>query len=204
MEGRQVIKFIFDRIAGTILSVITFPLVLFIALVLIFTQGFPIFYVQERVGYKGKIFKMVKFRTMRKNADSTNTITIKGDRRVTLIGAWLRRYKLDELPELWHVMVGQMSMVGPRPDVKKYAERLKGEERKILNLRPGITGPATLKYLNEEELLAQQPDPISYNDNVIFPDKVRINMEYYKRYNLWLDLKYIFATIFCRNRYVGK
>lgn len=204
MEGRQVIKFIFDRIAGTILSVITFPLVLFIALVLIFTQGFPIFYVQERVGYKGKIFKMVKFRTMRKNADSTNTITIKGDRRVTPIGAWLRRYKLDELPELWHVMVGQMSMVGPRPDVKKYAERLKGEERKILNLRPGITGPATLKYLNEEELLAQQPDPISYNDNVIFPDKVRINMEYYKRYNLWLDLKYIFATIFCRNRYVGK
>lgn len=204
MEGRQVIKFIFDRIAGTILSVITFPLVLFIALVLIFTQGFPIFYVQERVGYKGKIFKMVKFRTMRKNADSTNTITIKGDRRVTPIGAWLRRYKLDELPELWHVMVGQMSMVGPRPDVKKYSERLKGEERKILNLRPGITGPATLKYLNEEELLAQQPDPISYNDNVIFPDKVRINMEYYKRYNLWLDLKYIFATIFCRNRYVGK
>lgn len=198
------IKYIFDRLMGFFLTLITLPLILILILLLLFTQGFPIFFVQERVGYKGRLFKMVKFRTMKKNANQTNTITIEGDERITKIGAILRRYKLDELPEIWHVLIGQMSMVGPRPDVKKYAEMLRGEEKKILELRPGITGPATLKYFNEEQILAKQPDPIFYNDHVIFPDKVRINLEYYYNYSLWTDFKIIFATIFCRKRYARK
>lgn len=197
-------KFIFDRLIGFFLTVITLPLILIMILILVFAQGFPIFFIQERIGYKGRPFKMVKFRTMRKNVNQTNTITIEGDERITKVGAILRRYKLDELPEIWHVLLGQMSMVGPRPDVKKYAEMLQGEEKKILELRPGITGPATLKYFNEEQILAKQPDPIFYNDHVIYPDKVRINLEYYYNYSLWTDFKIIFATILCRKRYARK
>jgi lipopolysaccharide/colanic/teichoic acid biosynthesis glycosyltransferase len=131
--------------------------------------------------------------------ESNSTVSVKGDRRITKIGAFLRKYKLDELPELWNVLIGQMSIVGPRPDVKGYADELKGEDRKILNLRPGITGPASLKYANEEELLSYQENPEKYNNEVIFPDKVRINLDYYFNQNLILDLKIIFATIFRTN-----
>ncbi len=189
------IKYIFDRICGLIGSIIFLPLMLVIAVIIIFREGFPVFYFQKRVGYKGRLFTMIKFRTMRPN-DSKNTVSVKGDARITRTGAFLRKYKLDELPELWNVLAGQMSMVGPRPDVPGYADLLEGENRKILNLRPGITGPATLKYSNEEELLALTDDPVRYNDEVIFPDKVKINLEYYYRHNLLIDLKIIFATIF--------
>ena len=127
------------------------------------------------------------------------TIIIKGDIRITKFGSFIRKYKLDELPELWNVLLGQMSIVGPRPDVKGFADELKGEDRKILNLRPGITGPASLKYANEEELLSYQENPEVYNKKVIFPDKVRINLDYYYNQNLILDLKIIFATIFRTN-----
>ena len=109
---------------------------------------------------------------------------------------FLRRYKLDELPELWNVLKGEMSLVGPRPDVPGYADNLKGKDRRILELRPGITGTASLKYANEEEILAAQDDPQKYNDEVIFPDKVKVNLQYYKNQSLWLDIKIIFATIF--------
>ena len=130
------------------------------------------------------------------SSDSNITITVQGDMRITKIGKFLRRYKLDELPELWNVFIGDMSFVGPRPDVPGYADKLVGRDRDILKLQPGITGQATLKYVNEEEILAEHDDPIRYNDEVIFPDKVRINLEYYDNQSIWLDIKIIFATIF--------
>ena len=122
-------------------------------------------------------------------------IYLKGETRITPLGAKLRKYKLDELPELWNVLLGQMSFVGPRPDVPGYADKLVGEEQKILLLKPGITGPASMKYANEEEILAKQPDPVKYNNEVIYPDKVRINLEYMKHRNFWLDLKIIIYTV---------
>ena len=133
---------------------------------------------------------------MRVNKSDKNTISIKGDNRITNIGSFLRKYKLDELPELWNVLVGEMSFVGPRPDVPGYADKLQGSDREILNLRPGITGMASLKYINEEEILSKKKNPKKYNDEVIFPDKVRINREYYLNQSIWLDIKIIFATIF--------
>ena len=142
----------------------------------------------------GKEFTIFKFRTMVIN-DGRNTISTRNDSRIMKEGAILRRWKLDELPELFNVLMGDMSFVGPRPDMPEYAKKLKGEERLILSLRPGITGPATLKYIDEEEILARVPDPVDYNDRVIYPDKVRINLEYVKRYSLLEDLKMIFYTV---------
>ena len=127
---------------------------------------------------------------------SYSTISVKGDIRITKIGAVLRRYKLDELPELWNVLVGDMSLVGPRPDVAGYADKLEGEDRNILKLRPGITGLASLKFANEEAFLSKQYDPEKFNDEIIYPEKVRLNLDYYYNHNLWIDIKIIFATIF--------
>ena len=127
------------------------------------------------------------------------TVTTKNDIRITKWGHFFRRTKLDELPSLWNVLKGDMSLVGPRPDVPGYADKLTGDNRRILQLRPGITGPATLKYANEEQLLANVDDPVKYNDEVIFPDKVRINLEYLDNWSLWLDIKIIIRTIFRTN-----
>lgn len=153
----------------------------------------PIFFCQKRIGQNGSPFFMYKFRTMKVDHGG-NTISVKGESRITPLGAVLRRYKLDELPELFNVLKGEMSLVGPRPDVPGYADLLLGEDRLILKLKPGLTGPASLKYSNEEELLANQSDPKNYNDTVIFPDKVRINLNYYKHRSLLLDLKIILYT----------
>lgn len=155
----------------------------------------PIFFIQERVGQYGIFFKLIKFRTMY-TGHSGVPISIKGESRITLFGAFLRKYKLDELPELVNVLLGQMSFVGPRPDVPGYADRLVGEDRKILELKPGITCPASLKYFNEEELLATVSDPIKYNDEVIFPEKVKINLKYYYNNSFWIDLRIIIKTVF--------
>ncbi len=125
-----------------------------------------------------------------------NSITVAGENRITPVGRFLRRYKLDELPELWNVLIGEMSVVGPRPDMPGYADKLTGDDRRLLNIRPGITGPATLKYANEEELLAQQADPVKYNDEVMFPDKVSINLKYIDQWSFWLDIKIILQTVF--------
>ena len=142
------------------------------------------------------MFNMIKFRSMSVDSDKMNSISVKGDERITRIGVFLRKYKLDELPELCNVLVGDMSFVGPRPDVSGYADKLEGEDVLILELRPGITGPASLKYANEEEVLALQEDHVKYNDEVIYPDKVKINLDYYYNNNLWIDIKIIFATVF--------
>tara|TARA_Y100000813_G_scaffold6840_1_gene5074 strand:+ start:729 stop:1316 length:588 start_codon:yes stop_codon:yes gene_type:complete len=193
------IKRFFDLTFSLIGILILFPLMLLISLVIKLDSKGPIFFIQNRVGKDGKLFAMIKFRSMSVFQTRKSTVSVKGDIRITKVGAFIRKYKLDELPELWNVLLGQMSIVGPRPDVKGYADELKGEDRKILNLRPGITGPASLKYANEEELLSYQENPEVYNKEVIFPDKVRINLDYYYNQNLILDLKIIFATIFRTN-----
>lgn len=151
------------------------------------------FFLQTRVGRKGQPFKVVKIRTMRK-VDGT-TVTTRNDARITPFGAKLRRWKLDELPQLWNVLKGEMSLVGPRPDVPGYLDRLSGRDSRLLALRPGITGPATLRYRNEEDLLAHQPDPQRYNDEVIWPDKVRINLDYLDNWSFRKDLQLIFRTV---------
>ncbi len=154
----------------------------------------PILFRQKRVGQYGKLFTMIKFRTMSVSHHGSS-ISVAGESRITPLGAKLRKYKLDELPELWNVLIGDMSFVGPRPDVPGYAEQLKGKDKDILRLKPGITGPATLKYRNEEELLAQQIDPQRYNNEVIFPDKVKINLDYFHHRSFWGDLCIIIKTI---------
>jgi lipopolysaccharide/colanic/teichoic acid biosynthesis glycosyltransferase len=190
------IKRIFDFSSSLLGLVILFPLIILISFAIKIGSSGPILFSQKRVGMDGKLFTLIKFRSMMINQESNNTATAKGDNRITTIGVFLRRYKLDELPELWNVLKGEMSLVGPRPDVPGYADNLKEEDRRILELRPGITGTASLKYSNEEEMLAEQDDPQKYNDEVIFPDKVKINLEYYENQTLWLDIKIIFATIF--------
>lgn len=193
-------KRVFDFLVSLVGLFLLIPLLGLLSLLIKFTSKGTIFFFQERVGENGVFFKMIKFRSMQMIQDSDSTISVKGDMRVTKVGSFLRKYKLDELPELWNVLVGDMSLVGPRPDVPGYADFLKGEDRNILKLKPGITGPASLKYANEEEILSRQENPKEYNDEIIYPDKVRINLDYYYQSNLWIDIKIIFATIF-RNSY---
>ncbi len=160
--------------------------------------GGTVIFKQKRVGVDGKLFTMYKFRTMTVT-HSGSSISVKGEGRITPLGALLRKYKLDELPELWNVFIGDMSFVGPRPDVPGYADKLQGKDRDILKLKPGITGPASLKYRNEEELLAFQDNPQQYNDEVIFPDKVRINHAYLDHWSFWLDIRIILYTVLGKN-----
>lgn len=154
----------------------------------------PVIFTQARIGRNGKVFNCHKFRTMHLGQEDSS-VSVAGESRITPFGAKLRKYKLDELPELWNVLIGDMSFVGPRPDVPGYADMLQGEDRIILSLRPGITGPATMKYRNEEELLASIDDPIKYNDEVIYPDKVRINRYYAEHYSFIKDIQMIFCTV---------
>ena len=150
------------------------PLFIIVAILIkVKMPGGPVLFKQKRVGRYGKLFTMYKFRSMTVS-HSGSSVSVAGEARITSLGATLRRFKLDELPELWNVMVGEMSIVGPRPDVPGYADKLQGDDRRILELRPGITGPASLKYRDEEEQLAKVENPVEYNDTVIFPDKVRI------------------------------
>lgn len=195
-EIKQMMKFFFDRIFSLFGLLVLAP-VLFVVAVLIKIRmpGGPAIFRQRRVGRNGKLFTMYKFRSMTVS-HSGSSVSVAGESRITPLGAKLRKYKLDELPELWNVLKGDMSFVGPRPDVPGYADRLQGEDRLILKLRPGITGPASLKYADEEELLAQVADPRRYNDEVIFPDKVRINLDYYYNRTFCGDIRLIFQTIF--------
>jgi lipopolysaccharide/colanic/teichoic acid biosynthesis glycosyltransferase len=153
------------------------------------------FFIQCRVGMHGKLFNIVKIKTMKKVTSVDTSITTSNDVRITKSGAFYRNTKIDELPQLWNVLIGQMSFVGPRPDVPGYADRLQGEDRVILSVKPGITGPAQLAYKNEEEVLANQDDAVKYNDEIIWPEKVRINRKYIKDYSLFKDVYYIWKTI---------
>ncbi len=189
----QVIKRGFDLVFAALGLLILWPVIAVTWLIARYDTGASGFFRQERIGLGGKPFKVIKLRTMR-NIDGTAVTTAK-DPRITVWGARFRRWKLDELPQLWNVLLGQMSFVGPRPDVPGYLDRLEGEDRRLLRLRPGITGPATLKYRNEEDLLAEQDDPEEFNDQVIWPDKVKINLDYLDNWSLKRDLGYIFGTL---------
>lgn len=188
-------KFLFDRVISFLGLIFLFPALLIIGIfIFVKMPRGPILFKQKRVGQYGKLFTMYKFRTMTIN-HMGGTVSVKGESRITPFGAKLRKYKLDELPELWNVLIGDMSFVGPRPDVPGYADKLEGEDRRILSLKPGITGPASLKYRNEEELLAEQEDPLKYNDEVLFPDKVKINLEYLDDWSFRNDIKIIIYTV---------
>jgi len=192
-------KEVFDKLLAALGLIALFPLFLIVAILIKMKMpDGPVFFKQKRVGVDGKLFTILKFRTMTKN-HSGSTISIKGENRITPLGEKLRRYKIDELPALWNVLIGDMSFVGPRPDVPGYADELKGKDRLVLKLKPGITGPASLKYSNEEEILAALDNPLKYNDEVIFPDKVKINLDYYYNRTFWGDLKIIINTILRTN-----
>lgn len=211
------IKFVFDRLASFFGLLFLWPLLLVVALLIrIKMPGGPVFFVQDRVGKDGRIFRCHKFRTMQVDHGGS-PVSVAGDSRITPLGAKLRHYKIDELPELWDVLVGNMSFVGPRPDVPGYADSLEGDDREILSLRPGITGPATLKYRLEDEMIAEyvaqrraagdsrdmQEIAEEYNDAVIFPDKVRINRYYLHHYSFISDIRMIFATLLGRHMEYG-
>ena len=169
--------------------------------------GGPVLFVQKRVGRFGKLFKVHKFRSMtvRKDTDAVTGVAAAETARITPLGEKLRKYKLDELPELWDVLIGKMSFVGPRPDIPGYADQLLGEDREILKLRPGITGPASLKYRNEEDILASVDNPQQYNDEIIYPDKVRLNRYYLHHYSFIKDIQMIFCTVLGKKmKYAGE
>lgn len=191
-------KWLFDRVFSLVGLIILSPVLLVVAiLVKVKMPGGPVLFKQKRVGQYGKLFTMFKFRSMMMSHGGSS-ISVAGESRITPLGTKLRKYKIDELPELWNVLKGDMSFVGPRPDVPGYADMLSGDDREILLLKPGITGPASLKYRNEEELLAMTEDPIKYNNEVIFPDKVRINRAYLHNRSFLGDIKIILATILGR------
>ena len=240
----MLLKWFFDRVVALIGLLFLWPVLLIVAILIkIKMPGGPAFFVQKRVGRGGNLFPCHKFRTMipvknnegaegKKGDQGWSTVSVAGDSRITPLGATLRHYKLDELPGLWDVLIGNMSFVGPRPDVPGYADKLEGDERDVLKLRPGITGPATLKYRLEDEHLANarmlvaelikgssqcssklsknilenlkkidlekmsdQEVAVWYNDNVIYPDKVRLNCYYYRHYSFIKDIQMIFCTV---------
>ena len=191
-------KWIFDRTVSLIGLLLLWPVLLVVAILIRWKMpGGPVIFRQRRVGQYGRLFTMYKFRSMTV-AHSGSSVSVAGESRITPLGATLRRYKLDELPELWNVLKGDMSFVGPRPDVPGYADQLQGRDRDILRLKPGITGPASLKYRDEEELLAQVDNPVRYNDEVIYPDKIRLNLYYLDHYSFVRDIQMILCTVLGR------
>lgn len=215
----MVLKWLFDRIVAFVGLLFLWPVLVVVAiLVKLKMPGGPAFFIQKRVGRGGKLFNCHKFRTMNVNHNGS-TVSVAGDSRITPLGAQLRHYKLDELPGLWDVLIGNMSFVGPRPDVPGYADKLVGDDRDVLKLRPGITGPATLKYRLEDEMISEyvakkqkegdnrtmQEIAVEYNDDVIYPDKVRLNCYYYKHYSFIKDIQMIFCTILGKKmKYAGE
>lgn len=206
----RIIKYIFDRVVAFVgLLFLGIPLLVVAIMVKVSMPDGPVLYTQVRVGRHGKLFKIHKFRTMTNEKELSN-IAYPNRARITPLGAKLRHHKIDELPELWDVLIGKMSFVGPRPDVPGYADKLEGDDQVVLEMRPGITGPATLKYSNEEKQIEdyvkqakangdqRSEDEIAqwFNDEVIYPDKVKINCEYYRNYSFFKDIKIIFKTVF--------
>lgn len=189
-------KKLFDFAAALAGLVVLSPVMLVVAVAVRITSPGPALFIQTRVGRHGRLFCCAKFRTMRVGAHGHGSVTTAGDDRVTASGRFLRRWKLDELPQLWNVLTGRMSFVGPRPDVPGYADQLQGDDRQVLELLPGITGPATLLFREEERLLALARNPKAFNDEVVYPEKLRLNREYMETGSFWRDIGYILATIF--------
>ena len=192
---QRIIKRTFDIFFSTILLFFFWPIILVFWIFASIDTRSNGFYLQSRIGRGGRKFKVIKIKTMINSFYDDKNITLKNDPRVTRFGGLLRSYKIDELPQLINVFIGQMSFVGPRPDVEGYADKLEGNEKLILSVRPGITGPASIKYYNEEEILMNQIDPYDFNDKIIWPDKVKINMQYIKNWSLKKDIYFIFKTL---------
>lgn len=193
----MIIKYIFDRFFSLIGLILLSPflLVVFILHKIKMPKG-SFIYRQNRVGKDGKLFKIFKIRTLRDNSEEAGSVTIADDERILPFGKWLRESKIDTFLELINILIGDMSFVGPRPDVPGYADKLEGDDRVILKMRPGLTCPASIKYRHEDEILARQDNPQEYNDTVIWPDKVKINREYYEKWSIWRDVSILFETIF--------
>ncbi len=192
---QRIAKRSFDLLGAFIGLLLTGWLMLILYVLTSFSTKQSGIFLQHRIGCNGRIFRVCKFRTMRNDLGPHTNVTSENDPRITNIGRYLRKTKLDELPQLFNIIIGQMSFVGPRPDIPGYADKLVGKDRIILSVRPGITGPATLHFRNEEKLLAEQTKPEKYNDEVIWPEKVRINREYVSNYKFWKDLGYIWKTV---------
>ena len=189
-------KSIFDKVVSLMGLICLSPVMLIVAILIkLKMPGGPIIFRQKRVGQYGRLFIVYKFRSMKVAGGGKTSIASKEEKRITPLGQKLRRYKLDELPELWNVLKGDMSFVGPRPDVPGYADKLKGHDRDILKLKPGITGPASLKYRNEEDILNSVDNPQEYNDQIIYPDKVRLNLYYLEHYSFLKDIQMIICTV---------
>lgn len=187
----------FDIVISFLGLIFTFPIILISAILVRVKYKESGFFTQTRIGKDGKEFKIIKIKTMSSRVEFNTTVTTKDDPRITKLGKVFRKTKIDELPQLLNVLKGDMSFVGPRPDVKELIDYIPEEAKKIfLSIRPGITGPATIKYRNEEEILASVEDPQLYNDEVIFPDKVNINLEYIREYSFLKDINYILKTVF--------
>ena len=215
----MILKWMFDRVVSLLGLLFLWPVLLVVAILIkVKMPGGPAFFVQKRVGKGGKLFNCHKFRTMTVKHNGS-TVSVAGDSRITPLGAKLRHWKLDELPGLWDVLIGDMSFVGPRPDVPGYADKLVGDDRDVLKLRPGITGPATLKYRLEDEMISEyvaqkqkagdnrpmQEIAVEYNDTVIYPDKVRLNCYYYRHYSFIKDIQMIFCTVLgMKMKYAGE
>ena len=194
---QRIAKRAFDILVAAMGLVFLGPIIAVAALVACWDTGKNGFFSQLRVGQNGRLFRVIKIRTMRDVVGITTTATTARDPRITTCGRLFRKFKIDELPQLWNVLVGDMSMVGPRPDVPSLLATIPaGERAEILSIRPGITGPATLRYRNEELLLARQTNPDRYNTEVIFPDKVRINRAYIREFSFLRDIVYLWKTVF--------
>ena len=199
-------KYLFDKVVSFFGLVCLSPVFLIVAILIKKRMpGGPVIYRQQRVGQYGRLFTVFKFRSMNVAGEGRTSIASEEEDRITPLGKTLRRYKLDELPELWNVLKGDMSFVGPRPDVPGYADKLEGKDRDILKLKPGITGPASLKYRQEEDLLNSVTNPQEYNDKVIYPDKVRLNLYYLEHYSFFKDIEMIVCTVLGKKmRYAGE
>ncbi len=189
----KIFKRAFDIIFSLCALIVTGWLILLFAFIVYLENNENGFFTQKRFGKDGKPFTIYKIKTMKTN----NKVKIENNReRITTIGKWLRKYKLDELPQFWNVLIGDMSMVGPRPDYPSFAGELESEDRIILSIKPGVTGPASIAYRNEEELLAKQREPEKFSREIIWPEKIKINKKYILEYTFLKDIEYIFKTIF--------
>ncbi len=195
MKGQAIIKGLFDFSLALVGLMLAAPIIVLGWVVASIETKSNGFFLQKRVGKNGRLFTLVKIKTMKPVLGVNTNVTQKNDVRITTSGGFFRKTKIDELPQLWNVLIGQMSFVGPRPDVKGYADKLQGKDKVVLSVRPGITGPASLKYKNEETLLATQGNPEQYNNEVIWPDKVKINVDYVNNWSFIQDMRYIYQTI---------
>ena len=195
----MVLKFVFDRFFAFLGLIILSPVILVIYVLhkIRMPKG-KFLYKQVRIGKGGKPFKIFKIRTMADDSETLGCVSVANDERILPFGHWLRESKVDTFLELINILIGDMSFVGPRPDVPGYADKLEGDDRVILKMRPGLTGPASIKYRHEDKILAQQADPQRYNDEVIWPDKVKINREYYENWSVWKDIAILWKTVFGR------